>query len=48
MAQSAPVPPVHPRRHRNEHHQIDQNNSAVGPPIAAGRFGETEWEARDV
>lgn len=47
MAQSGPVPPVHTRRqHRPEHHPIDQNNSNVA--ISAARFGETEWEARDV
>lgn len=44
MSQSIPAPPVHhSRRHRPE---INQNNG--GEPIAATRFGETEWEARDV
>lgn len=43
MSQSIPAPPVHARRHRPE---ISQNNGAE--PISAARFGETEWEARDV
>lgn len=43
MSQSIPVPPAHLRRHRPE---INQNNGAE--PISAARFGETEWEARDV
>lgn len=51
MAQSGPVPPAHSRRHRTEHHSVDTNNGGAGvsAAIAAGaRFGETEWEARDV
>lgn len=43
MSQSGAVPPVHPRRHRPE---MNQNNTSE--PITAARFGETEWEARDV
>lgn len=41
MSQSGAVPPVHSRRH-----QMNQNNATE--PIPAARFGETEWEARDV
>lgn len=51
MAQSGPVPPAHSRRHRTEHHSIDANNGSAGVAsaiAAGGRFGETEWEARDV
>lgn len=43
MSQSGAVPPVHSRRHRPE---MNQNNA--NEPITAARFGETEWEARDV
>lgn len=43
MSQSGPVQPVHSRRHRPE---INQNNANEALP--ATRFGETEWEARDV
>lgn len=46
MAQSGVVPPVHVRRYRQEHLPVDQNNSPAA--ITAARFGETEWEARDV
>lgn len=52
MAQSGPVPPAHTRRHRTEHHSMDANNGGAGVSSSAiaagGRFGETEWEARDV
>lgn len=44
MSQSGAVPPAHSRRHRPE---MNQNN-ANEPITAAARFGETEWEARDV
>lgn len=40
---SQAVPPVHSRRPRTE---MNQNNA--NEPITAARFGETEWEARDV
>lgn len=40
---SQAVPPVHSRRPRPE---MNQNNA--NEPITAARFGETEWEARDV
>lgn len=40
---SQAVPPVHSRRPRPE---MNQNNT--NEPITAARFGETEWEARDV
>lgn len=43
MSQSGAVPSVHSRRHRPE---MNQNNA--NEPITAARFGETEWEARDV
>lgn len=43
MSQSGAVPPVHSRRHRPE---MNQNNASES--ITAARFGETEWEARDV
>lgn len=43
MSQSGPIPPVHARRNRPE---IIQNNA--NEAIPAARFGETEWEARDV
>lgn len=51
MAQSGPVPPAHSRRHRTEHHSMDVNNVGAGVSsslAAGGRFGDTEWEARDV
>lgn len=40
---SQAVPPVQSRRPRTE---INQNNA--NEPTSAARFGETEWEARDV
>lgn len=44
MSQSGAVPlPVQSRRHRPE---MNQNNA--NEPNTAARFGETEWEARDV
>lgn len=43
MSQSGAVPPVHSRRHRPE-----MNPNTTSEPITAARFGETEWEARDV
>lgn len=43
MSQTGAVPPVHSRRHRPE-----MNQNATSEPITAPRFGETEWEARDV
>lgn len=43
MSQSGAVQPVQSRRHRPE---MNQNNT--NEPITAVRFGETEWEARDV
>lgn len=46
MSQSGAVPSVHSRRHRPE---MNQNNANETPITAAvARFGETEWEARDV
>lgn len=51
MAQSGPAPSVHPRRHRPEHNPTDSNAVNNGPSSlvpSGGRYGETEWEARDV
>lgn len=50
MAQSGPAPAVHPRRHRPEQYQADTNavNNVPAVIVPAGRYGETEWEARDV
>lgn len=47
MSQSGAAPPVHSRRHRTEMNQNNANESPL-PITAAARFGETEWEARDV
>lgn len=45
MSQSAAV---QPRRHRPEMNQNNANEPIATATAAAPRFGETEWEARDV
>lgn len=46
MSQSGAVQPVHSRRHRPEMNQNNANEPITTAAVA--RFGETEWEARDV
>lgn len=46
MSQSGAVQPIHSRRHRPEMNQNNANEPITATAVA--RFGETEWEARDV
>lgn len=48
MSQSGAVQPVHSRRHRPEMNQNNANEPIAAAAAAVARFGETEWEARDV
>lgn len=48
MSQTGAVQPVHSRRHRPEMNQNNANEPITTAAAAVARFGETEWEARDV
>lgn len=50
MSQGGAVQPVHSRRHRPEMNQNNANEpiTTAAAAAAVARFGETEWEARDV
>lgn len=49
MAQSSAAPPIQPRRYRVDHHYlVEGNNSSETPNMHSARFGEADWEARDV